>query len=123
MAEPTYVLLTTFRRTGERVSTPVWIAQGDGDLLVTTDPQSGKVKRLRNNPVLELTPCDMRGRATPGAPVVQAQARVCDDDESNAALDAAFSAKYGFQFRAIRALGKLRRSPVSRTVLRITSRD
>ncbi|AWB89183.1 PPOX class F420-dependent oxidoreductase [Salinibacterium hongtaonis] len=123
MAKPAYVLLTTFRRTGEPVSTPVWIAQSGDALLVTTDPQSGKVKRLRNNPAVELTPCDVRGRVTPGAPTIQASAEVRTDTETNAAMDAAFINKYGIQFRAIRGLGKLRRTPPSQTVLRITDRD
>lgn len=45
---------TTFRQSGERVSTAVWIGR-DGDALVVTTPAgSGKVKRLRNSPRLEL---------------------------------------------------------------------
>ncbi len=43
-----FVSLTTFRRDGTPVATPVWIAR-DGDALVVTTPaDSGKVKRLRS---------------------------------------------------------------------------
>jgi uncharacterized protein len=51
------VRLTTFRRSGEPVHTPVWFARLDGYLYVTTDPESGKMKRIRNNERVVLTPC------------------------------------------------------------------
>ena len=57
-----FLSLTTFRKSGERVSTPVWIGR-DGDALIVTTPQaSGKVKRLRNSPRVEVRPCNRMGR-------------------------------------------------------------
>ena len=45
LADHRFVSLTTFRRSGAPVSTPVW-ASRDGDLLVVLTPVgSGKVKR------------------------------------------------------------------------------
>ena len=58
----TYVSLTTFRRTGIPVSTPVWAAPDGDTLVVWTRADSGKVKRLRHTPRVTVAPCDVRGR-------------------------------------------------------------
>jgi PPOX class probable F420-dependent enzyme len=56
-----YLSLTTFRQDGTPVSTPVWLVR-DGDVLrVITQADSGKAKRLRNDPRVLLAPCDARG--------------------------------------------------------------
>ncbi len=57
-----YVNLTTFRRSGEGVTTPVWFAVADDCIYITTPPQSGKMKRIGNNPRVVLTPCNAWGR-------------------------------------------------------------
>ena len=44
-----FVSLTTFRRNGAPVSTPVWVAADGDDLVVLTPTASGKVRRLRND--------------------------------------------------------------------------
>ncbi|MBC9714840.1 PPOX class F420-dependent oxidoreductase [Streptomyces sp. TRM66268-LWL] len=63
-----YVLLTTFRRDGRAVPTPVWVMR-DGDCLaVWSAADAGKVKRIRNSGRVTVAPCDWRG--TPmGEPV------------------------------------------------------
>jgi len=72
-----YVLLTTFRRNGDAVPTPVWIAAlPDGTAGFTTEIDSGKVKRIRNNPAVTLQPCTMRGRVAAGSSIVTATADV-----------------------------------------------
>jgi PPOX class probable F420-dependent enzyme len=62
-----YLNLETFRRSGEGVRTPVWFAAAPGEegarkLYVYTIGNTGKVKRIRNNPSVRIAPCDMRGR-------------------------------------------------------------
>lgn len=57
-----YINLTTFRKSGEAVTTPVWFALHDGRLHITTEPDSGKMKRIRNNPRVVLQPCNAWGR-------------------------------------------------------------
>ena len=57
-----YLSLTTFRKDGSAVATPVWLVRDGDALLVTTQASSGKVKRIRNNPTVLLAPCDARGR-------------------------------------------------------------
>ena len=81
-----YVSLTTYRRDGTGVATPVWHVTNDKDeLLVVSDPGAWKVKRLRNNSSVVVTICDIRGRITPGAPSARGTARVLDEADTRAA--------------------------------------
>ncbi|MFM8352378.1 MAG: PPOX class F420-dependent oxidoreductase [Actinomycetales bacterium] len=57
-----YISVTTMRRDGSAVATPVWLVREADALLVTTQGSSGKVKRIRNNPSVMVAPCDARGR-------------------------------------------------------------
>lgn len=56
-----YLSLTTYRRDGTPVSTPVWFVEEDGRLFVITAAQSYKAKRLRRNPAAMVAPCTARG--------------------------------------------------------------
>ena len=90
-----YVSLVTFRRSGEAVASPVWIAPlADGRAGFTTDAKSGKVKRIRNNPAITLQPCSMRGTVAPDAPTVAATAMVVTGATYTAVHDA-IRTKYG----------------------------
>jgi PPOX class probable F420-dependent enzyme len=57
-----YICLTTFRKNGAGVSTPVWFGEDGDKLYVMTRSDSGKYKRLRNNPQVQIAPCSMRGK-------------------------------------------------------------
>jgi uncharacterized protein len=57
-----YISLTTFRKSGATVPTPVWFAEQDGKLYVKTRNDSGKYKRIRNNPRVKIAPCNARGK-------------------------------------------------------------
>lgn len=57
-----YINLITFRRSGEPVSTTVWFALVDDSVFITTPPNSGKMKRIRNEPRVVLTPSNAWGR-------------------------------------------------------------
>lgn len=59
-----YISLTTFRKNGTGVATPVWFGEEDGKLYVMTISKMGKVKRVRNNPQVRVAPCTMRGKVT-----------------------------------------------------------
>ena len=50
LGDERFISLTTFLKSGNAVSTPVWIARDGDDLVVTTPAMSGKAKRLRNSP-------------------------------------------------------------------------
>ena len=57
-----YVSLTTFKKSGEAVSTPLWFALVDGRAYMTTPPDSGKMKRIRNDPRVLISPSNARGK-------------------------------------------------------------
>lgn len=57
-----YVCLTTFRKSGVGVSTPLWFAEIDGKLYAMTRNDSGKYKRIRNNANVKVAPCTIRGK-------------------------------------------------------------
>jgi uncharacterized protein len=59
-----YISLTTFRKNGVGVSTPVWFGEENGKLYVMTINNTGKVKRIGNNPQVSVAPCTMRGKVT-----------------------------------------------------------
>ena len=107
-----YVSLTTFRRTGVPVSTPVWAAPEGDTLVVWTRTDSGKVKRLRHTTRVTVAPCDIRGRTQ--APAVDGLADFVDRTEWPGAL-AALRGAYGFRFQ----LGYV----TSRVVQRLSRRD
>jgi PPOX class probable F420-dependent enzyme len=73
-----YISLTTYRKDGTPVATPVWHVVDGGLLYVWTETGSWKVKRLRRNPRVSVVACDIRGRVTPGAPVAEGTARLLD---------------------------------------------
>lgn len=59
-----YISLTTFRKNGQGVPTPVWFAEQDGKLVIMTRSDSGKYKRIRNNPSVRIAPCTISGKIT-----------------------------------------------------------
>ena len=85
LAKSKYLSLTTFRRDGTPVATPVWVAQHGNDLVVVTQRSSGKAKRLRNDSRVLLAPCDMRGRVD--GEIVEGTARLQDDAETATSID------------------------------------
>jgi PPOX class probable F420-dependent enzyme len=57
-----YLSLTSFRRDGTGVATPVWFVEANGRLLVETDASSHKVRRIRRDPRITVAPCTATGR-------------------------------------------------------------
>ena len=86
-----YISLTTFRKTGAGVPTPVWFGEDDGKLYVMTRGTMGKAKRIRNNPQVKVAPCTIRGQVT--GPEFPATARVLPPTEHKHARET-INAKY-----------------------------
>ena len=74
-----YLSLTSFRRDGTGVATPVWFVEAGGRLLVETDAGSYKVRRIRRDPRVTIAPCTATGRLR-GIPV-PARAELLRDAE------------------------------------------
>ena len=106
-----HVSLTTFRRNGKPVPTPVGALVRDDTLYVLTPPETGKVKRIRNNPQVTIAPCDMKGMVPADAPAVWATARLLDPAETVRVQD--MMRRRFFMYRLVhlldRALGRERR--------------
>src|SRR5918995_4101418 len=79
------VLLTTYRRNGTPVGTPVHIAVDGDRAFVRTWDTTWKLKRIRNNPEVRVAPCTAGGRPT--GPAILARARVLGGDESEYAAE------------------------------------
>jgi PPOX class probable F420-dependent enzyme len=91
-----YMLLTTFRRNGDAVSTPVWVvALDDGSFGFWTSSASGKAKRLAHTSNVMVQPSDARGKVTSGSPVSQATARIVTGPEFEE-IRTKVTAKYGW---------------------------
>lgn len=75
-----YIDLVTYRKTGAPVHTPVWFAEHDGALYVMTRSDSGKFKRIRNHPRVEIAASTIRGRRT--GPPITALARLAPDPDT-----------------------------------------
>jgi PPOX class probable F420-dependent enzyme len=110
-----YVRLTTTKRDGTAVPTPVWFAVDGDRLYVWTDGASGKAKRIRNNPAVEVVPCDGRGSVKQGAATRTGTARLVDDDDVRRRAHDVLNRKYGLTKKGIELgndlLRRLRRKP------------
>jgi PPOX class probable F420-dependent enzyme len=74
-----YISLTTFRKSGAKVATPVWFGEDGDRLYVMTRSDMGKTKRIRNNPKVTVAPCTVRGKVT--GPEFPALARILPAEE------------------------------------------
>lgn len=99
--QESYLALTTFRRNGAPVTTPVWAAAANGKLYIYTPERTGKVKRLRHTSRVTLAPCDRQGKIHGDA--VEATARLLDKADL-AMVRRVMTAKYGWQFRLFKVV-------------------
>jgi hypothetical protein len=117
-----YRSITTFKRDGTPVSTPVWVAAETGTLLVHSEAKSWKVKRIRRDGHVRIAPCSARG--TVHGDAVDGDATI---DENTATVERLLAQKYGLIFRAEKAFTaiarKLRRqAPAASVTIRIAPR-
>ena len=95
-----FLRFTTFRRSGEAVSTPLWFEISDGRLYATTPTDSGKMKRIRNNPRVVLSPGDALGRSRGES--IEGLARQLGEGEAPEEAHRAYWKKYGLKLSAAR---------------------
>jgi PPOX class probable F420-dependent enzyme len=57
-----YLSVTSFKRDGSPVATPVWFVIENDRLLIHTDTDSFKAKRIGRNPSVTIAPCTATGR-------------------------------------------------------------
>jgi len=114
-----YLNLETFRKSGVGVRTPVWFVQ-DGKLLyVRTIADSGKVKRIRNNPQVNIAPCKVDGTLLDDW--LQAQACEILDEEIDSKVDRLLGKKYGLMKTIFSMAGS--RDGRKNTILELKERE
>lgn len=101
LGDGNYLSLTTYRRDGTPVATPVWVMVGDDRLYAITDAESGKAKRLRNSDRVLVAACDMRG--TIAGQQYPASAELLDEAGTEF-VEGLLLRKYGWQARAFWAM-------------------
>ncbi len=112
-----YLLLTTFRKDGRAVATPVWFAREDTDLVVWTVTDSGKVKRIRRDGTVTITACDVRGK--PRGVALPATARLLDAAGTQRTRDAV-AKRYGLFGWVTIQVSRLRRGAAGTIGIAIT---
>jgi len=80
------ILLTTYRRDGTPVETPVSIAFESGRAFFRSYDKAWKTKRLRNNPHVEIAASTLRGKRT--GPLIHARAALLDGEQARIAAKA-----------------------------------
>jgi uncharacterized protein len=79
ISRESYISLTTYRKDGTAVATPVWFVVNGPELVVISNADAWKVKRIRNDGHVMVTVCDFRGRVAPGAASAEGTARLLDE--------------------------------------------
>ncbi|WP_189936233.1 PPOX class F420-dependent oxidoreductase [Streptomyces aurantiogriseus] len=117
LAAGKYLLITSYRKNGTPVATPVWVVR-DGDTLgVWTAADSWKVKRIRARGDVLVGPCDLRGRPT--GKQIPATAEICDP-ETTARYRTLIARKYGLTGRLTLLGSRLRRGLDGTVGIRVT---
>ena len=114
-----YIALTTYRRDGRPVTTPVWAAPINGNLYVVTARNTGKVRRLRGTDRVRFAPSNMNGRRILGA-WHEGPGRIVEDEQRRGEALAALRRKYGWQMSLAMLINRLRGLDRERVVLELT---
>ncbi|MFF4470001.1 PPOX class F420-dependent oxidoreductase [Streptomyces sp. NPDC001599] len=112
-----YLLVTTYRKNGTPVATPVWVVLDGAALGVWTVADSWKVKRVRNRADVLVGPCDVRGRPT--GEQVPGTAEICDA-ATTARYRQLLARKYGVVGRLTLLGSRLRRGLDGTLGIRVT---
>jgi uncharacterized protein len=99
-----YLSITSFRRDGSGVATPVWFATESDRLFVMTALGSGKVRRIRRNPFVSIAACSARGRLRSEPMTARAEILPSTEEEHVKRL---IARKYRFDLLFIRPIRAL----------------
>jgi uncharacterized protein len=111
-----YIALTTYRRDGRAVTTPVWAVSLDGRIYVFTASSTGKAKRVRATGRVRFAPSSMNGRGILGA---WREGTVVQDEALQERALAALQRKYGWQLSVAMLVYRLRGLYRDRVVLEL----
>ncbi|MYX30558.1 PPOX class F420-dependent oxidoreductase [Streptomyces sp. SID8381] len=112
-----YLLLTSYRKNGTPVSTPVWVVRDGAALGVWTVADSYKVRRIRNRADVLVGPCDVRGNPTGDQTPATAE---ITDPATTARYRGLIARKYGIVGRLTLLGSRLRRGERGTVGIRVT---
>jgi PPOX class probable F420-dependent enzyme len=101
LGDEKFVSLRTFKRNGDAVVSPMWIARDGDQLLAWTPADAWKVKRIRRDPRVTLRPCGRTGKVRAGQPLLAGTAEVITDPSEVARVESLIKHKYGLEFRVV----------------------
>ncbi len=110
--------LETFRKNGTGVQTPVWVAPDGNELVIFTNGDSYKVKRLRRNPRIRIAECTVRGALK--GPWHEGTARLVEDEAGKQSALVALRKKYGWQMVLADWGGRIRGSKRNWAVIAVS---
>lgn len=119
--ESNYLSLSTLKRNGQWVDTPVWFAGDDTTVYIFSAGQAGKVKRLRNFTEVRVAPCTVLGKKL-GAEL-EGQATLLNDEVSIHRAHQALLYRFGWQMRWTDLLSKLSGKFSKRQYIKVTLVD
>jgi PPOX class probable F420-dependent enzyme len=107
LGDEKYLALTTFKRNGTPVTSPVWAAPiDDGKIGFWTSSGSGKAKRLAHTSKAIVQPCDARGRVKAGTSPTEATAVLVTGPQLEG-IRTKVKAKYGVMVPISRFFGTI----------------
>jgi PPOX class probable F420-dependent enzyme len=121
LADETYVLLTTFRKDGRAVATPVWAVRDGDALAVWSVADAGKVKRIRRSGEVTVAACDFRGN--PRGEAVAGHATLTGSARGDDRVRRLLARKYGLIGRLSMFGSRIRRGRDGTVGIRITFAD
>jgi PPOX class probable F420-dependent enzyme len=116
-----FVSLTTFKRNGAAVATPLWLVTDGGQLVFWTPADSWKVKRVRRDARVTMAACSRRGKVGPSEQAVSGRGEVVEDAAEVRRVEGLFLRKYGLGYRVVTGIERLiRRGHTRRVLIRVT---
>ena len=120
LAAQKFVSLTTYKKNGDAVATPMWVGRDGDHLFVWTPADSAKIKRVRNDPRVTLVPCGRFGKPNNDAEPVAGTAEVITEPATVRRLAEVIRHKYGLEYRVVTLIERLAaRGEKPRAILRI----
>jgi uncharacterized protein len=102
-----YLSVTSFRRDGAGVATPLWFVSDGERLFALTDAHAAKVRRIRHNPRVLVAPCRASGKLR-GEPL-PAHAEVLTDTADLDRVQQLLIERYKISYRLVMSIYRLRR--------------
>ena len=118
-----YINLSTQKKDGSLVNTPVWFAQ-DGeknDFYIFSAGEAGKVKRIRNFSSVKVAICDFKGNLQ--GEWISAQAELIDEEDSKMRAYRQLHKKYGLTIKVFDFFSKLFGKYKKRQVIKFKIQD